>query len=169
MYLLPLFSLFVFVLADFNTFQDVYSFVTDAMGNFDQTIMRITQESPNIRALTPATTAVLEAFNSGTKILAGTPALELSDMSLFMVTSSTLLNAVTVTITDLESKKDVIESATAKSIVLQALTKIKDATQTFLDVVFSKIPEDTKDLLKDQENDVIGGLNRGMAIFNLKG
>jgi hypothetical protein len=159
-------SLFVLALADFNTFQDVYSLITSAMDTFDQTIMKITHDSPNIRALTPAAAAVVEAINSGTKIVTATPALELTDMSLFMVTSRTLVNAANVTIMDLESRMDVIKSTTAKGIVMQTLMRLKGATQSFMDAVLSKVPEDTKGLLKDQENDIIGSLDLGITIFS---
>jgi hypothetical protein len=166
MHLNILFSLFVLALADFNTFQDVYSLIATAMDTFDQTIMKITHDSPTIRALTPAAAAVLEAINSGTKIVAATPSLEPTDMSLFMVTSRTLVNAANVTIMDLESKKDIIGSTTARGIVLQTLTRLKTATQSFMDMVLSKVPEDTKALVKDQENDVIGSLEQGVSIFS---
>src|ERR1700753_4050513 len=83
MYLLQILSflfLAVSVIADFDTFQDVYSSITDSLLEFDRAISSINPDLESVNPVTPAATAVVNTIHAGEKTISAVPALTVEDM-----------------------------------------------------------------------------------------
>jgi Hydrophobic surface binding protein A len=151
--------------ADFNTFQDVYSSIADALLSLDQAVFNISSELSTVSSLTPATKFVIETIHNGTQVISAAPGLEMTEMSLFLVTSKTLVDATNLTVSDLESKKSLIASANATGIVSGLVNQLQMAMKEFIPVVMSKVPVDIRSLAQDQAAVVMESLDIGVRLF----
>jgi Hydrophobic surface binding protein A len=163
--LLSLLFLVLSVFAEFNTYQDVYSSITDSLMDLDKAVSSINPDIESIDPVIPASEAVVKTFNAGTKNISDTPALTLHELQLFLVTGKTLVDAANFTMMRLEYKKSLVDDSKKSNVIIDAVRKVGDAAKAFITVVLTKIPEEAKMLVEDQCNDVIGSFEIGVRLF----
>lgn len=163
--LISLIFLAVSVFADFNTFQDVYSSITDSLLEFEKAITSINPDLESIDPVKPASVNVVNTMQAGKKAIAAVPALTVHEMRLFVVTAKTLMDATNFTMMRMETKKSIIDETKSANVVLEAIKNVYQAAKELIAVVLTKVPEEAMSVAQDQANDVFGSFEAGVRFL----
>jgi ribonuclease HI len=153
---------------DLATIQAEFANISSAVAALDASILALTSSTDPATAidtLEAESQNVTDALNAGTAIVSGTAALSLTDSISLLSSSQNLVNAVNKTITDLESKKSIVDAANADSIVVDQLQQQKTASQAFINAVVAKVPSSVQSIANQQATAVITALNNGITYF----
>jgi len=153
---------------DLATIQAAFSSISTAVNSLDNGIKAITPATDPqgaVDSLTQLSGVVIGALNSGTASVTPTSNVGLADAVSLLSSSNTLVSAVNTTISDLISKKSILDAANADATIIQQLQDQKTASQAFIAAVITKVPSSVSNLANQQAQQVVTALNRGITAF----
>jgi hypothetical protein len=150
---------------DVATIQGAFDGINTAVVAFDAAVLAFSGSSGTAN-LGAKSQSVITQLSSGTAAVTATSSVSLTDAISLINSAATLRDNFDKTVTDLISKKSVLDAVPgASALVLAQLQLLKTGTQAFIAAVVSKVPQSVRDIATTQAQAVIISLNRGITAF----